>query len=131
MTVREHKIVVMGPLGAGKSTLVQTLTRGTAVVTEARNTDPTVGKQYTTVAMDYGDIDLPGGDRLRLYGSPGEPSPTAHRACPWSSASPDAAAPMIRYSRTGRTGCRTMRHTCRHCRWTHATWHRPSLRWTC
>lgn len=72
MTVREHKIVVMGPLGAGKSTLVQTLTWGKAVVTEARNTDPAVGKQYTTVAMDYGDIDLPGGDRLRLYGSPGQ-----------------------------------------------------------
>lgn len=72
MTVREHKIVVMGPLGAGKSTLVQTLTEGRAVVTEARNTDPSVGKLYTTVAMDYGDIDLPGGDRLRLYGSPGQ-----------------------------------------------------------
>ncbi|WP_313141584.1 GTP-binding protein [Stenotrophomonas sp.] len=72
MNVREHKIVVMGPLGAGKSTLVQTLTHGKAVVTEARNTDPSVGKEYTTVAMDYGDIDLPGGDRLRLYGSPGQ-----------------------------------------------------------
>lgn len=70
--MREHKIVVMGPLGAGKSTLVQTLTEGRAVVTEARNTDPSVGKLYTTVAMDYGDIDLPGGDRLRLYGSPGQ-----------------------------------------------------------
>lgn len=72
MTLREHKIVVMGPLGAGKSTLVQTLTQGKAVVTEARNTDPAVAKKYTTVAMDYGDIDLPGGDRLRLYGSPGQ-----------------------------------------------------------
>lgn len=72
MNVREHKIVVMGPLGAGKSTLVQTLTQGRAVVTEARSSDPAIGKAYTTVAMDYGDIDLPGGDRLRLYGSPGQ-----------------------------------------------------------
>ncbi|WMJ69894.1 GTPase [Stenotrophomonas sp. 24(2023)] len=70
--MREHKVVVMGPLGVGKSTLVQTLTQGQAVATEARNSDPSVGKEFTTVALDYGDIALPGGDRLRLYGTPGQ-----------------------------------------------------------
>lgn len=70
--MQEHKIVVLGAMGAGKSTLVQTLAHGRAVVTEARNTDPAASKEYTTVAMDYGDIDLPGGDVLRLYGTPGQ-----------------------------------------------------------
>ena len=80
--MREHKIVVMGPLGAGKSTLVQTLTRGKAVVTEARNTDPAVGKQYTTVAMDYGDIDLPVVTACACMGRPGRSAfHTSGRSC--------------------------------------------------
>lgn len=70
--MQEHKIVVLGQMGAGKSTLVQTLAQGTAIATEARNTDPTAAKEFTTVALDYGDIDLPNGDRLRLYGTPGQ-----------------------------------------------------------
>ncbi len=70
--MREYKIVVLGPMGAGKSTLVQALAGGRAVSTEVCNTDPDADKPLTTVAMDYGDIDLPGGSRLRLYGTPGQ-----------------------------------------------------------
>ncbi len=70
--MREYKIVVLGEMGAGKSTLVQALAQSRAVSTEVRNTDPGADKPFTTVAMDYGDIDLPGGDRLRLYGTPGQ-----------------------------------------------------------
>lgn len=70
--MQEYKIVVLGPMGAGKSTLVQTLAQGKAVMTEVRNSDPGASKELTTVAMDYGDIDLPDGHRLRLYGSPGQ-----------------------------------------------------------
>ncbi len=70
--MREYKIVVLGPMGAGKSTLVQALAQGRAVSTEVCNTDPGIDKPLTTVAMDYGDIDLPGGNRLRLYGTPGQ-----------------------------------------------------------
>ncbi len=70
--MREYKIVVLGEMGAGKSTLVQALAQGRAVSTEVRNTDPAADKAFTTVALDYGDIDLPGGDRLRLYGTPGQ-----------------------------------------------------------
>jgi small GTP-binding protein len=70
--MREYKIVVLGPMGAGKSTLVQALAQGRAVTTEVSNTDPDADKPLTTVAMDYGDIDLPDGSRLRLYGTPGQ-----------------------------------------------------------
>jgi len=70
--MQEYKIVVLGPMGAGKSTLVQALAGGRAVNTDVRNSDPGAQKALTTVSMDYGDIALPGGDRLRLYGTPGQ-----------------------------------------------------------
>ncbi|MCW5581615.1 MAG: ATP/GTP-binding protein [Luteimonas sp.] len=70
--MREHKIVVLGSMGAGKSTLVRAIAGANVVDTEVANTDPTSPKAATTVAMDYADVDLPNGDRLRLYGSPGQ-----------------------------------------------------------
>lgn len=72
MSLREHKIVVLGSMGAGKSTLVRTLAQGQVVDTDVANTDSGSEKLATTVAMDYADLDLPNGDRLRLYGSPGQ-----------------------------------------------------------
>lgn len=70
--MREHKIVVLGSMGAGKSTLVRTVASGRVVDTDVANTDERSDKLATTVAMDYGDLDLPNGDRLRLYGTPGQ-----------------------------------------------------------
>ncbi len=72
MSPREHKIVVLGAMGAGKSTLVRALAGGRVVDTDVANTDTGSDKRSTTVAMDYADIDLPNGDRLRLYGTPGQ-----------------------------------------------------------
>ncbi|MBA3928623.1 MAG: GTPase [Xanthomonas sp.] len=69
---REHKIVVLGAMGAGKSTLVRALAGDRMVDTDVANTDAASDKLSTTVAMDYADIDLPNGDRLRLYGTPGQ-----------------------------------------------------------
>jgi small GTP-binding protein len=69
---REHKIVVLGAMGAGKSTLVRALAGDRVVDTDVANTDASSDKRSTTVAMDYADIDLPNGDRLRLYGTPGQ-----------------------------------------------------------
>lgn len=70
--MREHKIVVLGSMAAGKSTLVRTLAQGNVVDTDVANTDEGSAKLATTVAMDYADLDLPNGDRLRLYGTPGQ-----------------------------------------------------------
>ncbi|QIO89774.1 ATP synthase [Stenotrophomonas rhizophila] len=73
LTVREHKIVVLGAMGSGKSTLVRAIAAGAVVDTDVHNSDRAgADKASTTVAMDYADIDLPNGDRLRLYGTPGQ-----------------------------------------------------------
>nr|WP_281066582.1 ATP/GTP-binding protein [Stenotrophomonas rhizophila] len=73
MSVREHKIVVLGGMGCGKSTLVRAIAAGAVVDTDVHNSDRAgADKASTTVAMDYADIDLPNGDRLRLYGTPGQ-----------------------------------------------------------
>ncbi|MFI8717522.1 GTP-binding protein [Stenotrophomonas sp. NPDC077464] len=71
--MREHKIVVLGSMGCGKSTLVRAIAAGAVVDTDVPNSDRQgADKVSTTVAMDYADIDLPNGDRLRLYGTPGQ-----------------------------------------------------------
>lgn len=68
-----YKIVIVGPVGAGKTQAVKVLSDIEVVSTEAAATDG-VGavKAETTVAMDYGVLNLPGGDRVRLYGTPGQ-----------------------------------------------------------
>lgn len=70
--MREYKIVVLGSMGAGKSTLVRTVAEGGVVDTDVANTDAASDKLATTVAMDYADLRLPNGERMRLYGSPGQ-----------------------------------------------------------
>src|SRR5690606_18110288 len=68
----EHKIVVLGSMGAGKSTLVRAIAKGHDVDTDVANTDAASSKLATTVAMDYADVDLPNGDRMRVFGTPGQ-----------------------------------------------------------
>jgi small GTP-binding protein len=70
--MREYKIVVLGSMGAGKSTLVRAIAGGAVIDTDVLNTDGNSAKLSTTVAMDYADVDLPNGDRMRLYGTPGQ-----------------------------------------------------------
>ena len=63
----------MGPMGAGKTTAIHTLSDIEVVQTEARATDATRHlKATTTVSMDVGVLNLPGGDKVRLYGAPGQ-----------------------------------------------------------
>ncbi|XAH23679.1 ATP/GTP-binding protein [Xylophilus sp. GW821-FHT01B05] len=68
----EYKILFSGPPGAGKTTAIGVISDVAPVVTDVRNSDPTLHKEMTTVGMDFGEIDLGEGDRVRLFGTPGQ-----------------------------------------------------------
>lgn len=71
--VSEVKLLFTGPMGAGKTTAIKAISDIPVVSTEVDNTD--LGshlKDQTTVAMDYGHIQLPGGAHVRLFGTPGQ-----------------------------------------------------------
>ncbi|MBK8961333.1 MAG: protein kinase [Proteobacteria bacterium] len=70
---RIHKLVFAGPVGAGKSTAIATLSHTPVVATEQRATDMTADrKAQTTVAMDFGVMNLADDERIHLYGLPGQ-----------------------------------------------------------
>lgn len=70
---REYKLLFAGPMGAGKTTAISAISDAAPVSTEAFNSDRVQHrKEQTTVGFDYGEIALVGGDRLRLYGMPGQ-----------------------------------------------------------
>ncbi len=64
------KVVVSGPVGSGKSTFVRTLSETAIVDTDAFASEP-IGKDMTTVALDYGTLRLDG-QLLYLFGTPGQ-----------------------------------------------------------
>jgi len=64
------KVVVAGPVGAGKSTFVRTLSETEVVDTDALASE-NIGKATTTVALDYGTLHL-GEHLLYLFGTPGQ-----------------------------------------------------------
>jgi signal recognition particle receptor subunit beta len=69
----EHKIIFTGPVGAGKTTAITALSDIDVIGTDARASDFTVQqKKSTTVAMDYGLLNLGDGARVHLYGTPGQ-----------------------------------------------------------
>ena len=69
----EHVILFGGPMGAGKTTAIQTLSEIDVIATEAENTDLEANsKPMTTVALDYGEITLGDDEKVRLYGIPGQ-----------------------------------------------------------
>ena len=71
--MREYKLLFAGPMGAGKTTAIAAISDEAPVRTEALNSDRAQhSKELTTVGFDYGEIALDGGDRLRLYGMPGQ-----------------------------------------------------------
>ena len=68
-----HKIIFTGPVGAGKTTAINVLSDIATVSTETGATDETrERKDNTTVAMDFGQVSLPGGASIHLYGTPGQ-----------------------------------------------------------
>ncbi|TDR48611.1 hypothetical protein DFR29_101231 [Tahibacter aquaticus] len=69
----EIKLLFAGPMGAGKTTAIRAISEIEPISTEVANTDLIESnKAETTVAMDYGELTLDTGDKLRLYGSPGQ-----------------------------------------------------------
>jgi uncharacterized protein len=69
----EHVILFAGPMGAGKTTAVASLSDIPIVRTEAVNSDTERNaKATTTVGLDYGQITLSDGEVVRLYGVPGQ-----------------------------------------------------------
>lgn len=72
MQSKELKIVVSGPMGAGKTTLISSLSETEVVSTEAHNSENTPGKESTTVAMDYGRRQIDDDTVVAFYGTPGQ-----------------------------------------------------------
>ncbi len=69
----EHVILFTGPMGAGKTTAIQSLSEIEVVRTEANNSERhIVDKATTTVALDYGEILVGASEKVRLYGIPGQ-----------------------------------------------------------
>ncbi|MFJ6214767.1 GTP-binding protein [Streptomyces sp. NPDC092296] len=75
------KLVVAGPFGVGKTTLIRTLSEIPTLHTEEVMTEAGApvddiaglpGKTTTTVAVDFGRLTLPGDLVLYLFGTPGQ-----------------------------------------------------------
>ncbi len=70
--MRDFKLVFTGPMGVGKTTAIAAISETAPIATEVANADASVAKATTTVGLDFGQVTLDNGDRLRLYGTPGQ-----------------------------------------------------------
>lgn len=67
------KLVFAGTMGAGKTTAIRTISEIEPISTEVGNSDRSeFDKDETTVALDYGEVTLSSGEKLGLYGTPGQ-----------------------------------------------------------
>lgn len=67
------RLVVTGPVGAGKSTFIRTVSEIEVVDTDRSATDETAElKKKTTVAFDFGRLQFGPETALHLYGTPGQ-----------------------------------------------------------
>jgi signal recognition particle receptor subunit beta len=67
------RLVITGPVGAGKSTFIRSISEITPVDTDRRATDETQElKARTTVAFDFGRLQFSPNMALHLYGTPGQ-----------------------------------------------------------
>ncbi len=73
MTTTNKKIIFTGPVGAGKTTAIASISDIAIITTDEYASDMTkTRKPQTTVAMDYGLIHLGENERVHLYGTPGQ-----------------------------------------------------------
>lgn len=69
----DYKIIFTGPVGAGKTTAIASISDLAPIKTDSVASDMTKNrKSNTTVAMDYGVLKLDGGESIHLYGTPGQ-----------------------------------------------------------
>lgn len=69
----EIKLVFAGPTGAGKTEAIGQVSEIPPLATDLSASDGVARqKATTTVAMDFGELTLPDGDKLHLYGTPGQ-----------------------------------------------------------
>lgn len=69
----EYKIVVTGTAAVGKTTAINSLSDVPPVVTDECATDElSEVKATTTVAFDFGEVELEDGIVVRIYGTPGQ-----------------------------------------------------------
>lgn len=71
-SMNEYKILFTGTMGAGKSTAINALSETATVNTDVHNSDTSVDKERTTVGLDFGQFTLDNGDRIRMFGTPGQ-----------------------------------------------------------
>lgn len=73
MAHTDHKIIFTGPVGAGKTTAIASISDIEPIRTDEHASDMTQKrKSNTTVAMDYGMIRLGPKEKVHLYGTPGQ-----------------------------------------------------------
>lgn len=73
MIIQKYKIVFAGSMGAGKTEAIKSLSEVPVLATEAFNTDEHSHKKLnTTVGIDYGEVTLDDGNKVGLYGTPGQ-----------------------------------------------------------
>jgi len=69
----DYKVLFTGSVCSGKTTAIRSLSDIETVDTDARVSDSAIRrKKKTTIAMDYGVLDLSDSARLHLYGTPGQ-----------------------------------------------------------
>ncbi|KEA63107.1 hypothetical protein ADIMK_2631 [Marinobacterium lacunae] len=69
----DYKILFTGSVCSGKTTAIKSLSEIETVDTDAKVSDSVIRrKQRTTIAMDYGVLELTDTAKLHLYGTPGQ-----------------------------------------------------------
>lgn len=73
MNISNLKIVIAGSVGSGKTTSIQAISDIAPFATEEMATDQLrLVKRTTTVAMDYGYMELDADTKVHIYGTPGQ-----------------------------------------------------------